>query len=432
MIELTPEQWQALRDILAAIFDRAGLAELVRFNFPYRLDVLVDETKPLAAVILDLMEALEQRGELEALLRGAVKARPKSEPLIALCRTVAPQVFTPVDTRGLITQVTVGLEALTDLKAAPEVWAKVGESQAIFRAVMVQTAILAAYKSLHDGLHNLQMRLGAIEAAAGTFTSVVAQARLLGQQAVYLTGDADRAAAYATSVPTRTQEEDWIDELRDAANEIRLSLGARDAARMGRAVVVLRRLLQESYRIDGQMASSASLLRLGDLITALTAIAGKSSEKDGAAGPAASQVKAAHGALTTLRPRLEGLIAEHGEWQVLNKALAGVETNPGFRPEEKVNRWARVKERIAGLCRAFQAAPWSGELINEIAKWEEAAAAGQSDQGEVAAGQVYASASNRFFDVDQDLLKLCGQLTDIGNPIEVLLSNLSRPGEVTS
>ena len=64
-----------------------------------------------------------------------------------------------MDTRGLITQVTAGLEALTEMKAAPEVWAKVGESQAIFRAVMVETGVLSAYKSLHDGLHNLQVRV---------------------------------------------------------------------------------------------------------------------------------------------------------------------------------------------------------------------------------------------------------------------------------
>ena len=428
MIQLTPEERQALHDGLVDAFDRDGLFELVRFNLPYRLDVLVNPQKALDAVVFDLMEAVDQRGELESLLRGAVRARPNNEPLVALCRTIAPQVFTPVDTRGLITQVTAGLEALTEMTAAPEVWAKVGESQAIFRAVMVETGVLAAYKSLHDGLHNLQMRLGAIEAAAVTFTTANSQARLLAQQAVFLRGDADRALARAESVPTKSQEDDWIDELRDAASEIGLSLEAKDAARMARAVAVLRRLIQECYRIDGQMASSAGLLRLGDLITALDAIVRQWSGGNGAASSTASRVKAARDALTALRPRLEGLIAEHGEWQVLNKALAGVDTNPGYRPEEKVNRWAKVKERLAALCRAFQAASWSGELMEEVRKWEQAAAAGLADQGEVAAGQVYASAANRFFDVDQDLLKLCGQLTDIGSPIEDLLNNLARPG----
>ena len=234
MIQLTPEERQALHDSLVDAFDRDGLFELVRFNLPYRLDALVDPQKALDAVVLDLMEAVDQRGELESLLRGAVRARPKNEPLVALCRTIAPQVFTPVDTRGLISQVTAGLEALTEMTAAPEVWAKVGESQAIFRAVMVETGVLAAYKSLHDGLHNLQMRLGAIEAAAVTFTTANSQARLLAQQAVYLRGDADRAAARAESVPTKSQEDDWIDELRDAASEIGLSLDAKDAARMAR------------------------------------------------------------------------------------------------------------------------------------------------------------------------------------------------------
>jgi hypothetical protein len=150
------------------------------------------------------------------------------------------------------------------------------------------------------------------------------------------------------------------------------------------------------------------------------------------ASPTASRVKAASAALTVLRPRLEGLIAEHGAWQVLNKALAGVETNPGFRPEDKINRWPKVRERLAAICGTFQAAPWSVELMGELGKWEQAAAAGQAIQGEIAAGQLYASAANRFFDIDQDLLKLCGQLTEIGSPIETLLSTLLRPGGMTS
>ena len=143
-------------------------------------------------------------------------------------------------------------------------------------------------------------------------------------------------------------------------------------------------------------------------------------------------MKSARDALTMLRPQLEGLVVEHGEWQVLNKALAGVEVNPGYRPEEKVNRWPRVKKRLEALCRAFQAAAWAGELLAEIVKWEQATAAGEADRGEVAANEVYASAANRFFDVDQDLLKLCGQLTEIGSPIESLLGSLTGNRGVTS
>ena len=424
MDPLTPQQWERLRDALVETFAREDLAELVRFNLPYRLDAIVNDQQDLKAVVFELIQDLDRKGELETLLRGVVRARPNKVELMALCREIAPGAFESPDTRALVTQVAGGIRALADLKDTPAVWSKVGEFQAIFRAVMVQTGILAAYKSLHDGLHNLQMRLGAIEGASLTFLTVGAQARLLAQQAVYLKGDADRAAAQAARLPTRTQENDWIDELRDAADEIAGSLEAKDAARMGQAVGVLRRLLQECYRIDGQMASSAGQLPLGDLITALEAIATQSSRGDGAADATASRVKSARDALTILRPQLEGLIAEHGEWQVLNKALAGVEVNPGYRPEEKVSRWARVKKRLEALCGAFQAAAWAGELLAGIAKWEQAATAGEADRGEVAANEVYASAANRFFDVDQDLLRLCGQLTEIGSPIESLLGTL--------
>ncbi len=428
MNALSPDQWQSLRDGLVDAFNRADLAELVRFNLPYRIDLLVDDQRELKAVVLDLMEALNQRGEMESLLRGVVKARPNNQPLIALCRAIAPQVFAPVDTRGLVNQVTVGLQALTDAKD-DRVAAKIGEFQAIFRAVKDQTGILDAYKSLHDLLHNLQRRLGEIEYAAGKFAAENVQARLLGKQVSDLNHDAEHAASQAARLPAPGLEEDWIDELRGAAKDMKRALESKDVTAMGQVVGVLRALLQQCYRIDGQMVSSAAQLRLEDLIDALDTIGRQGSGGNGVTSPAASRLKAACDALALLRPRLAGLIKEHTEWQYLSKELAGVETNPGYRPEEKVYRWpTKVKVRLTALCGAFQAESWSGEVLDAIRSWEQAAANGQADESLVAASQLLASAANRFFDVDQDLLKLCGQLTDIGSPIEALLSTASRLG----
>jgi hypothetical protein len=122
-----------------------------------------------------------------------------------------------------------------------------------------------------------------------------------------------------------------------------------------------------------------------------------------------------------VRPRLDGLVAEHNEWQWLNKALAGIDTNPGYQPTEKVFNWPKVKERLASLCDTFRAASWAADLPGQIARWEQAAAAGRKEEAEVAAVQVQAAAVNRFFDVDLDLLRLCGQLTDITDPLQQLL-----------
>jgi hypothetical protein len=44
---------------------------------------------------------------------------------------------------------------------------------------------------------------------------------------------------------------------------------------------------------------------------------------------------------------------------------------------------------------------------------------------EIAAVSLYAAARDRFVNVDGDLLKLCGRLTDFGVPIQSLLDALA-------
>ena len=70
---LTPEQRQELHDALLDAFDIGGLTELVRYHLTHRLDVLVNTAASLDTIVFNLLEALDQRGELEPLLRGAVQ-----------------------------------------------------------------------------------------------------------------------------------------------------------------------------------------------------------------------------------------------------------------------------------------------------------------------------------------------------------------------
>src|SRR5438046_2808100 len=82
------------------------------------------------------------------------------------------------------------LRALAQAKDEVAVAGKVGEFRALFGDVQEQTEVLAAYKNLHDGLHNLERRLASIEAAAQLFTTAAAQAKLLAREVVNLREDA--------------------------------------------------------------------------------------------------------------------------------------------------------------------------------------------------------------------------------------------------
>jgi hypothetical protein len=120
MIQLSPEPWKSLCDALVDAFDGGALAALVRFNLPYRHGELVNVQGPIGKVVLDLLEALIQRGELEPFLRGVVNARPNKPELLALCRTIAPQVFARLDIGALVGQVNTGLGALLGYKDTPK------------------------------------------------------------------------------------------------------------------------------------------------------------------------------------------------------------------------------------------------------------------------------------------------------------------------
>src|SRR5262245_54276097 len=133
MLLLAPDQRRTLNDVLVEAFDLPDLTTLVRYNLPHRLDVLVDTHRGLAAVVFDLVEAIDRRGELEPLLRGAVLARPNHAALAALCRRIAPQVFDPVDTAGLVSRVTGGLQARAGGKDSVAVWGTVGGFRAILK-----------------------------------------------------------------------------------------------------------------------------------------------------------------------------------------------------------------------------------------------------------------------------------------------------------
>jgi hypothetical protein len=344
--------------------------------------------------------------------------RPQNQELQDVIRRLAPEAFDPVDTGTLVGNVSQGINKLAGSTIDATVWSLIGEFRASFRGVAVQTKILAGYKALHDGLHNLQLRMPSVEFAAVTFPSDPIQSKLLAREVIYLRDQSRWASEMAAALPTKGLEQLWIDDLRQAADEMGEILKSKDKAnsRMPHVVTVLRSVLQEMYRIDGQLATTVAELPLESLIEALAQIAGRLTP-----GEVSNAISSARDALVVIRPQLEALVAIHNEWQWLNKALAGIETNPGRRPEEKVFGWLRARKRLQSLCGVFAATEWSVDLLALIAAWEKAAEAGEDAESDQAAVQLNATVANRFFEADTDLLHFSGQLTEIGGPITNLL-----------
>ncbi|UCE62170.1 MAG: hypothetical protein JSU63_10760 [Phycisphaerales bacterium] len=422
MILLSPYQRQQLHAFILDAFDGDDLEVLVGIHLGARLADFVDLHQDQQKIVLDLIEEFEGRGELEALLRGILKARPKRDDIVEFCRTNFAHVLDELAPETLIEDTANALRTVADFLADPQVRQTVGRFQADFRTIEERTRIVSGYKQLHEVLHVLQWQVPAIQDAAERFDTDVNAARLLSRQLLDLRRQVARTRERADGLPTAMMEKMWIDELDQAVKDADKALKTPDGTAMTSVVSDLRVLLRESARIDGQLAVAVSDLPLGKLLDALGEIdQSRSSDAATKGGSASQQIRDGRDALRLIRPKLAGLVAQHNNWQSLDKELAGIETNPGYRPEDKVPRWRRVKDKLKGLCNAFSGDDWSVKIMSHLSNWEAAAQRNESQTCEIEADSLRTQAMDRFFGVDTEMRDLCENLVKVGRPLKTLL-----------
>src|SRR6266545_1415885 len=155
MNSLTPAEFEELHHALLVAFDDTDLPMLVRFHYPPEVTKIVDWKQPLDADVTQLLSKLQERGDLEPLIRGMVQARPHKQEVVRFCEAHFQEAFQPRAAGELVTRVTGGLSALIGALTDPGVRLTLGRFQADIRTARDRIRILAAYKVLHDSLHNL-------------------------------------------------------------------------------------------------------------------------------------------------------------------------------------------------------------------------------------------------------------------------------------
>ncbi len=422
MIELTPYQRETLHALIVDAFSGDDLAVMVGIHLGEGLEVMVDVHQDHPKIVLDLISAIEGRGELEALLRGVLKSRPKRDDIQGFCQEHFPHVMQDVVPASLVENTATAVNFVVDSLQDPEVRLIVGRFQADFRTIEKRTHVVSGYKQLHEALHVVQWQLPAIQDAAGRFDQDMNAAKLLSRQLLELRKQVGRAREQAKELPTAAMEASWIDEYEQAVATARQALEATDRDTMLAVIHDFRALLRESTRIDGQLAVAVSDLPLGKLIEALGEIERNRDEDEHAEGGAAGQqIRGGRDSLALIRPRLAGLVAQHNLWQWLDKELAGIETNPGNKPQDKVPRWGKVKEKLNGLCSAFPGDEWSMKILEHLSGWETAANGNESQACEMEAYALRGEAMDRFFEVDAEMRNLCENLVQVGIPLRTLL-----------
>src|SRR5262249_9637589 len=158
-------------------------------------------------LINDLISWIERRGigTLEAFLHSAILARPESLALRQFCKEHFPKSLDELQAAELVQGFDTGLRLLIDMANNPTVRQISGAFRADMSFTSRQIQLLNQYKSLHDILHELQMKFDAIATALKGKNKIglIRHAHALRRLAI-------AARRQTVNLPTKSDEVDWI------------------------------------------------------------------------------------------------------------------------------------------------------------------------------------------------------------------------------
>lgn len=400
---------------------------MVRASLGQQLYAIVNVQQSLELVVADLLLWIDRRGTgaLEALLQGALAARPSHQLLKDFCLAYFKGNLPSFDATILVKSFANGLQLLIDLRNDPAVRQTVGGFRADLATTELQITVMRKYKALHDVLHEIQVRLAAVLDALARKNDPAAS-RTLRTYLVDLGQYAKTARAETPDLPTRFKEEEWVDDFDACVADIKAAAAGQPAAPDSDPLPDrLKNILHNAGRINDLLVTHASSLRLDRFTETMETIADK---LKGFTGPQDNtmQLFESSKAVGVLRAQLDGLIAQHNEWQTFTTRLEIAEDSPKHQPQARVQKWKQFETSIRTLCAAYPEADWSTQLLPQLDAWIAATPSAQPDDNEKFAGEsAFAEFQRgcvlRFYDVDKTLNALCGKIAEMAQPIDTLL-----------
>jgi len=314
-----------------------------------------------------------------------------------------------------------GLYALTELMAAPEVRAAVVAFRTDFQAVCEQIDVLVNYKDLHDLLHTLEFQCyrGIVQEARRfpddeTALDILIDYELTLQQIVT---DVREITVRGTLA---THETSWIKDLERSTQELGGAIENLDTRQIKKAVWLINRVLAiQPSRINTSLNTAARALRLPALVKAMTCV--RDNLAHGELDPEKnSQFRNGVDALANLEHRLTVLVRTHNDWQELDLELRRIEANLKQDIFELEMSWLDLKAMAESLCNS-SIDEWALSFKKDSENLDSAI----TSQNPAKVKQYFRSyrrrAGERFYRVDVELKRLCGNLRIVGEPLASVL-----------
>jgi hypothetical protein len=419
MTLFTVPQQERLQQAVVAAFPPDDLSRLVRVALGQRLDMLVFPNRPTPDVVDSLVQLVESRGWTEEFVRGVYEAAKDNPSVRAFCEADARFVFTPrTATTDLARDVGSGLAAvasrLTD-PGDPVRVVLVGQASETLTDLGTQFSRLRKYKVLHDCLHSLQFKYAkAIPSELRLFREDPTAADNL---ATYLQEMADelvQARPACDGLASRAAEVMWLNVADESVRRMKDAVTAQKPDDVSKGFKLLEGLLRvQPTRINELLTGLMEQLQLEHLRETLSRLVAASG--DGVARAVA--------ALGGLSPRLNRILADHKEWQLIDNTLHQIDTELklGSGIEQCQFLWAEVGAVLTPLLDGDRAAAWSVELRQLGVTLTASFGSADPAQVQQAFRRLFPRAMWFFYQADRELKDLSHELDKIGDKLRDIL-----------
>lgn len=317
----------------------------------------------------------------------------------------------------------LGLTALAELMHHSEARLIVITFWADFQAACERIDIIANYKELHDLLHTLEFQCysGIIQEAKRfsdpedeTALNILMDHELTLQRILREVKDVVGRETIASN------ELLWVKDLERAQEELHNAIEALDTRRLQRAIWLLNRILAiQPSRINTNLNAAAKALRLPALVNAMNAIWKKLAEAN-LNQEKIQQFQKSVAVLAELNQRLAALVIGHDYWQEFDLELRRIEANLDKDLIELEMSWPDLRERTEDLLDPT-ADQWTLAFQQDSQNLDAALNAHNPVKIKRYFRNYRRRASERFYQVDVTLKRLCEELREVGEPLASVL-----------
>ncbi|MGP3697583.1 hypothetical protein [Rhodobacter sp. NSM] len=376
-----------------------------------------------------LLEAVSRQDAEPLVLAEMLARRPDAADFAALVEQACPEARAALPATGRqVEQVISGLSAVyLRLDEAP-VRERLTQSRDRLSMIVDTVDSLDAYKSLHECLHQIQIKqFRALNDAARALPEDPRQAAELRVYCNQLRGACVMARNAVEQLPAapipRATETLWIDALEAAAAQVQDAIDAVDTAGARSALRQIRWIIQNTPpRLNSLIFATASALPLDDLARALEDVAGA-----GGGEP----IRTALRSLRLIIPTIRSEVVEHREWQEADIRITELDQlferagNGVDLVEEFAAVWIELKSMVQELATRDPEAAWARRILSYLEDVDDALAREQADAGFEAVYSAFrGEAQIRFLTVDSRLKGDCTALVRISMPLHKLLAEL--------